>query len=152
MEVKLAPHLSYAFHIEAQSIKGDVKHPLLILTVLQAERQMIFISIEKRWNHLLFTNSLLANVLWREHRWKFYAIQRKPAHEVRFDSGSWHSKQSLRITTIILDTSTRLLTSFSKHHKIYLEINILVGMQHRLLERTRCGKPGTSFYFYLSLV
>ena len=31
------------------------------------------------------------------------------------------SKQSLRITTIFLDTSTRLLTSFSKHHKIYLD-------------------------------
>ena len=30
LEVKLAPHLSYAFHIEAQSIKGDVKPPLLM--------------------------------------------------------------------------------------------------------------------------
>ena len=29
MEVKLAPHSSYAFH-EAQSIKGDVKPPLLM--------------------------------------------------------------------------------------------------------------------------
>ena len=30
LEVKLAPRLSYAFHIEAQSIKGDVKPPLLM--------------------------------------------------------------------------------------------------------------------------
>ena len=30
LEVKLAPHSSYAFHIEAQSIKGDVKPPLLM--------------------------------------------------------------------------------------------------------------------------
>ena len=36
LEVKLAPQSSYAFHIEAQSIKGDVKPPLLILTVLRA--------------------------------------------------------------------------------------------------------------------
>lgn len=30
LEVKIAPRLSYAFHIEAQSIKGDVKPPLLM--------------------------------------------------------------------------------------------------------------------------
>lgn len=30
LEVKLAPHSFYAFHIEAQSIKGDVKPPLLM--------------------------------------------------------------------------------------------------------------------------
>ena len=30
LEVKLAPHSFYAFHTEAQSIKGDVKPPLLM--------------------------------------------------------------------------------------------------------------------------
>lgn len=67
------------------------------------------------------TYQKLANVLRLELNWKFLMIVIfiPIMHEARFDSGSWHSKQSLRITTIFLDTSTRLLTSFSKHHKIY---------------------------------
>ena len=125
MEVKLAPHSSYAFH-EAQSIKGDVKPPLLMFNNASSREIDDIQFNRKEVESSTFHKLSVANVLWREHRWKFYAIQRKPAHEVRFDSGSWHSKQSLRITTIILDTSTRLLTSFSKHHKIYLEINIFV--------------------------